>query len=324
MCTAVSFKTKDHYFGRTLDIFDSYGETLTITPRNYPFKFRIMHELKCHYAIIGMAKVVNNYPLYFDATNEKGLSMAGLNFPDNASYKQMRHGADNVTPYEFIPYILCQCSNISEAKYLLNKLNLINISFSPELPLTPLHWIISDQIQSITVECVEDGLKVYENPIGVLTNNPPFEMQMTYLNMFMGLSPYAPENKFSKKIDFKPFSFGMGALGLPGDLSSPSRFVRASFVKLNSFCGSTESESVSQFFHILGSVRQQKGCVIVDKDHYEYTVYTTCCNTDKGIFYYTTYENNQITGVNMHNENLESNCLITYPLVQGQQIKMIN
>lgn len=324
MCTAVSYKTKDHYFGRTLDIYTSYDETLIITPRNYSFKFKMVRELKCHYALVGMGTVVNDYPLYFDATNEKGLSIAGLNFPDNASYKPMRHGANNVTSFEFIPYILCQCANISEVKFLLNKLNIINVSFSPELPITPLHWLIADRNQSITVECVKEGLKVYDNPIGVLTNNPPFDMQMFNLNMYMGLSPNAPKNRFSDKIDLKPFSFGMGGLGLPGDLSSPSRFVRASFVKLNSLCGSSESESVSQFFHILGSVCQQKGCVIVDKEHYEHTVCTTCCNTDKGIFYYTTYENNQITGVNMHHENLEGNRLITYPLVKGQQMRMLN
>ena len=84
MCTAVSFLAKNHYFGRNLDYEFSYNETVTITPRNYPFKFRRMGENNKHYAMIGMAFVQENYPLYYDATNEKGLSIAGLNFPGNA------------------------------------------------------------------------------------------------------------------------------------------------------------------------------------------------------------------------------------------------
>ena len=116
----------------------------------------------------------------------------------------------------------------------------------------------------------------------------------------------------------------MGALGLPGDLSSASRFVKAAFTKLNSFSGDSESESISQFFHILGSVAQQRGCVHMGNSEYEITIYTSCCNTDKGIYYYTTYENSQISAVDMHKEHLDSQELISYPLIKGQQIRMQN
>ena len=305
MCTAVNYKTKNHYFGRTLDYEMSYGEMIAITPRKYSFKFRKTGVLNSHYAIIGMAAVVEGYPLYYDATNEKGLSMAGLNFPGNADYKIEEKDKDNVAPFEFIPWILGQCASVDEAINLLNKLNLVKINFSEELPLSPLHWIISDRNKSITVESVKDGLKIYDNPIGVLTNNPPFDMQMFNLNNYMGLSNNEPVNNFSKEINLNTYSRGMGAIGLPGDLSSASRFVRATFTKLNSISGDTESESISQFFHILGAVAQQRGCVLVEKDKYEITIYTSCCNTDKGIYYYTTYENNQISAVDMHKENLE-------------------
>ena len=116
----------------------------------------------------------------------------------------------------------------------------------------------------------------------------------------------------------------MGAMGLPGDLSSASRFVKATFTKMNSVSGDSESESISQFFHILGSVEQQRGCVYMGDNKYEITIYSSCCNTDKGIYYYTTYENSQITGVDMYKENLETDKLIMYPLIPGQQIKMQN
>ena len=108
MCTAVAYKTKDHYFGRNLDLEYSYHETVTITPRNYHFRFRNTEDMEKHYAIIGMAYVLDYYPLYYDATNEKGLSIAALNFPDNAVYQPEKRDKVNVASYELIPWILCQ------------------------------------------------------------------------------------------------------------------------------------------------------------------------------------------------------------------------
>ncbi len=324
MCTAVTYSTKDHYFGRNLDLEYSYKETVTITPRNYNFKFRKLNNIENHYAIIGMAYVANEYPLYYDAINEKGLGMAGLNFPTNADYKEEKEGADNVAPFEFIPWVLSQCANLDEAKNLLSKINIAKINFSDELPASPLHWIISDKEASITVESVKDGLKIYDNPLGVLTNNPTFDIHMFNLNNYMGLSTEQPENNFSKKLNLDTYSRGMGGLGLPGDLSSASRFVKAAFVKMNSISGDSESESISQFFHILGSVDQQRGCVHMGNNQYEITIYSSCCNMDKGIYYYTTYENGQVTGVDMHNENLDGTELVSYDLIKGQQIYMQN
>ena len=324
MCTAATYTTKDHYFGRNLDLEFSYNETVTVTPRNYPFQFRKVKALESHYAMIGMAFVVDNYPLYYDATNEKGLSMAGLNFPENADYKQETEGKDTVTPFEFIPWILGQCSTIEEVKELLGRINLINISFSEKLPLSPLHWMISDRNESITVESVKEGLKIYDNPVGILTNNPTFDIQMFNLNNYVNVTREVPENRFSNAIDLDIYSRGMGGIGIPGDLSSSSRFVKAVFTKLNSVSGTSESESISQFFHILGSVNQERGCVRLAEDTYEITIYSSCCNIDKGVYYYKTYENSQITGVDMHNENLNSQNLVSYPLIKEQQIKIQN
>ncbi len=324
MCTAITYNTKDHYFGRNLDLEYSYKETVTITPRNYSFKFRKAKEIKNHYALIGMAYVADNYPLYYDAINEKGLGMAGLNFPKNAAYKELEKSKDNIAPFEFIPWVLSQCANLEEAKELLTTINIAQINFSEELPASPLHWIIADQEKSLTVECVKEGLKIYDNPVGVLTNNPPFDMQMFNLNNYMNLSIEPPINNFSKNLEFDTYSRGLGALGLPGDLSSASRFVKASFTKMNSLSGSSEKESISQFFHILKSVEQQRGCVHMGGDKYEITIYSSCCNMDKGIYYYTTYDNSQITGIDMHKENLDGANLINYDLIKDEQILMQN
>lgn len=324
MCTAVTYKTKDFYFGRTLDYEFSYCDEVTITPRNYPFSFKYLGEINTHYAMVGMSYVANDYPLYYEAINEKGLGVAGLNFVGNAHYNDFIEGKDNIAQFELIPFILSKCTTVKEAKNLLNNINIVNIPFSKDLPVAQLHWIIADKDECITVESVKEGLKIYHNPVGVLTNNPPFDKQMFQLNNYMHLSPKNPENTFSNKLNLESYSRGMGALGLPGDLSSQSRFIRASFTKMNSLSGDSESESVSQFFHILGSVDQQRGCCELDNGEYEITIYTCCCNASKGIYYYTTYDNHQITAVDMNRENLDGSTLIRYSLIKDEQIKMQN
>lgn len=320
MCTAVTYRTKDFYFGRNLDYHYDFGEEVTVTPRNFPLSFREMGTLERHHAIIGMARVEENYPLYFDGVNEKGLAMAGLNFVGNAHYVRSAPGWDNVASFELIPWILGQCERVSQARELLGKTRITDDLFSPELSPSQLHWIIVDRDEAITVEAVRQGLRVYPNPVGVLTNNPPFHQQLFRLNDYMYLSPKEPRNRFAPGLELEAYSRGMGALGLPGDLSSQSRFVRASFVKMNSRSGTSEMESVSQFFHILGAVEQQRGCCQVGEDAFEITQYTACCNADRGIYYYTTYENHRITAVDMHRENLEGSALARYPLIRDQQI----
>ena len=233
MCTAITYKADDFYFGRTLDYEHSFGENIVITPRNFIFDFRDIGIMQKHYAIIGMAVVKNDYPLYFDAVNEKGLCVAGLNFVGNAFYDNPTPLKDNIAHFEFIPWILGQCSTIKEVYEKLENINISNIPFSQDLPTAKLHWIIADKSGSITVEAVKDGVKIYVNPVGVLTNNPTFPEQLFNLNNYMNLSTQPPKNKFHKALKLKPYSRGMGALGLPGDTSSASRFVRASFLKLN-------------------------------------------------------------------------------------------
>ena len=324
MCSAVTYKTKDFYFGRTLDNEFSYGEKVVITPKNYVFRFGEQEEIKRHYAIIGMAHVEGEYPLYYDAVNEKGLGMAGLNFVGNAFYRDKENTKDNIAQYEFIPWILCQCATVDEAAGLIGKINLLDTSFSEELPVAQLHWIIADRKKAITVESVREGIKIYDNTVGVLTNNPTFDMQMSGLRNYINISAKEPRNAFAPGLNLEQYSRGMGAIGLPGDLSSQSRFVRAAFTKMNSVSKDGEIESVSQFFHILNAVEQQRGCCDLGDGKYEITIYTSCCNADKGIYYYTTYDNHQISAIDMHKENLDRNALICFPLVAGEQIKMQN
>ena len=328
MCTASTYKTKDFYMGRTFDYEFSYGEEIVVTPRKYVFDFRHTDKLTTHYAMIGMAFVADGYPLYYDAVNEKGLGMAGLNFVGNAVYEDaavnVKTNEVQVAQFEFIPWILGQCASVAEAKRKIANMRLTKIPFSDQLPAAQLHWMIADQEECIVVESMQDELHVYDNPVGVLTNNPPFPMQLFALNNYAGASRKQPANLFAENLQLDAYSRGMGALGIPGDLSSQSRFVKVAFTKLSSISGESENESVSQFFHILGSVEQQRGCCEVADGKYEFTIYTSCCNATKGIYYYTTYNNHQITAVDMHRENLDSNQLIRYPIINEGEIRWQN
>ena len=324
MCTAVSHLTQGLYFGRDLDYEVSFGESVTITPRSFPFRLRHLGAMDRHYAMIGMAHVLDDYPLYYDAMNEKGLCIAGLNFVTSAVYQPPMPDRDNVAQFELIPWLLGSCATLAEVRTLLAKTNIVNIPFSEQLPLAQLHWLIADKTGSIVVESTADGLHIYDNPVGVLTNNPPFPQQLFALNNYRALSPRTPAVAFADGLDLPVYSRGLGALGLPGDLSSQSRFVRAAFVRMNAKSGSGEAESVGQFFHILHAVEQQRGCCELDGGKYEITLYTSCCNADRGIYYYTTYGNHQITAVDMHRENLDGDRLVRYPLVQGEQIALQN
>lgn len=324
MCTCITYESGDHYFGRNLDLYYSYHETVTVMPRNFELSFRHTDPSSHHPAIIGMAYVCDGYPLYYDAVNEDGLAMAGLNFPDEAVFGKCAEGKDNIAVFELIPWVLSQCHNLKEARELLSRIQIIDEPFSDALPVAPEHWSIADASGSIVVECTEEGLKVYDNPTGVMTNSPTFDYMLTYLKQFRHLTPKETYSTFAEGLELPSYSLGMAGWGLPGDLSSPSRFVRAVYTKMNAVSNGTEGGNVSQFFHILDSVAQTKGCVNLGKGDYEYTIYSSCMNLEKGIYYYRTYDNSGIQAVDLHRENLEDAGLKTYPFADEFTVNFQN
>ena len=324
MCTCIDFKTTDNYFGRNLDLEYRFNEKVVITPRGYEFKLKNGNVINTKSALIGMATVVNDYPLYAEASNESGLSMAGLYFPGNAKFFEPDASKLNLSPYELIPYLLGLYSTVSEVRGVFDNLNITNTAFMDNMPVTDLHWMISDGNDCIVVEQMQDGLKVYDNPLGVLTNNPPFDYHLINVNNYINLTPNCAKNRFSNKINLRQYGQGMGALGLPGDTSPASRFVRAAFNKLNSSCKGDEEESVSQFFHILDSVAMVKGATVTAEGKYDITSYSCCINVSKGIYYYKTYTNNQITAVRMTDKEKNKKELSVYDLVEEQQIRYEN
>lgn len=284
MCTAVGMNFDKFYFGRTLDIETSYNQEVVVIPRKFKLDFRFAGSLTFHHAIIGMAAVVNDFPLIFDAANEKGLCGAALRFKDNAVYFKEKADKTNIAPFELILWVLSLASSVYEAKNLIKQINIMDIPFSEELPNSQLHWLFADKYESIVVEQTKDGLFVYDNPFGVLTNNPPFPLILKEMENFKDIS--------DKK-------------GIPGDYSSVSRFIRANFVKKNSYKPSGKEEGLSQFFHILNSVLVPKGCVVLPSGELHHTVYTSAIDTDNGIYYYKLYDDLTFKKVCLFNFDLD-------------------
>lgn len=324
MCTSISFKNGDNfYFGRNLDLDTVYGNEVTVTPRNFPFHFKYEGEMPTHYAIIGMALVANGYPLYFDGTNEKGLSMAGLNFRDSGTYYPAKEGMTNVTTYEFIPYMLAACATVREAREVLANLNLTPDSFAPQMPAMSMHWVIADENDSIVIEPLEGGLKVYDDPVHVLTNNPTFDYHIKNLINYMNLTPLMPKDNFAAALNLKANGVGVGTFGLPGGYDGVSRFVRAAFNLRNSVCPNTESDNLSQFFRVLNSVAVARGVAMEPTGEWMITQYSSCCNVKKGIYYFMNYDNYQINGVDLFAQDLDANQLEEFPAPKGQAIAML-
>ncbi len=326
MCTCIKWTWQNQtLFGRTLDAEFDYGMDIIITPRNYNLSFRYKEKVLHTYAMIGMAKPYKDYPLYADAMNEKGLCMAGLEFPKNATYYPYSETKENVCPYEFISFILRQCANVSEAKELLKKVQLTDTPISSTLALPALHWMISDKSESIVVESTERGLEVYPNVYNVLTNNPNFSFHKENINNYLSLTSEYPDNRFCKVISLTPYSYGMGSLYMPGDYSSPSRFVKAAFTLFNSKDIKDYNESIHHFFHMEDAVSPLKGVVLNQKGLCHYTIYSSCMDMKNGIYYFKSYWNNQITGIHLFENNLDATDIIIYKsnLYQGN-IKFLN
>ena len=310
MCTCITYTNNDFYFGRNLDLDCSFGETVTITPRSFPLIFRKAERQDHHYAMIGMASANDSFPLYAEAVNEKGLAMAGLNFPGNAFYQQPDGKGLEIASFEVIAWLLGKCASVTEAEEYLDEMKIVDLAFSDQMPPAPLHWMLADRERCLVLEAVRDGLKIYENPFGVLTNNPPFEYHRMNMNNYMNLTAESPQNRFADRLDLKPYAQGMGALGLPGDASSVSRFVRAVFLKWNSVAPEEEKANVSQFFHILDSVAMVRGSVVTEQGIYDITTYSCCANTRTGVYYYKTYDDSRVRAVDMHETDLDGNVLI--------------
>lgn len=325
MCTSIIYAAGYGYFGRNLDLEVTLGQKVVIMPRNYPLNFKNLPSINHHYALAGMSIIRDNYPLYFDAANEKGLGMDGLNFDGYAHFFPVQEGKTNVASFELIAFVLGQAATVAEAKQLFKNVNVTNQSFSDQLPSSPLHWLIADKTgAAIVLDSTKTGLHIYDNPVGVLTNNPEFPQQMTNLANYLNVQPGDPQNTLAPGVDLTSYSRGIGTHQLPGGIDSESRFVREVFTKAHAPQGKTEEECVGNYFHCMNNVAQPKNLDEVAPGQFEYTIFTDCVNLTDGTFYYTTYDNQQINAVSLKGVDLEGQDLVTFELVDKQAINYQN
>lgn len=310
MCTAVHIVCGHGLFGRTLDVTHSYDEQIVIAPRKMPFSFSNGQCCDDHFSMIGMAYLTEKGPLYFDAMNEHGLCMAGLRFPDTAYAEP--HGVElEIAPYELITRVLSCCQTVDDAVALLNESRIVRLSYSSALPVAPLHWLIADRHRRVTVECVDGHTLLYDNPFGVLTNAPSFSTMADLIPHYCHLSP-----DMTGASQQPPYSYGIGAVGLPGDLTSISRFVRVQFFK--QYARWDEPRPIGQFFHLMDTVKQMKGVTRTDEGD-EYTRYTSCCDQQERVYYYTTYHRRTPTAVSLSRATQDGDKAISYPICEKEK-----
>lgn len=329
MCTGLALETKDglHLFGRNMDIEYSFNQSIIFIPRNFKCVNKSnKKELTTKYAVLGMGTILDDYPTFADGMNEKGLGCAGLNFPVYVSYsKEDIEGKTNIPVYNFLLWVLANFSSVEEVKEALKNANIVDIPISENIPNTTLHWMISDITgKSIVVEQTKEKLNVFDNNIGVLTNSPTFDWHVANLNQYVGLRyNQVPEFKLGDQ-SLTALGQGTGLVGLPGDFTPASRFIRVAFLRDAMIKNDKDSIDLIEFFHILNNVAMVRGSTRTVEEKSDLTQYTSCMCLEKGIYYYNTYENNQINAIDMNKENLDGNEIKTYKYNKTLSINHVN
>ena len=193
-----------------------------------------------------------------------------------------------------------------------------------DLPLAPLHWHIADRTGALVLEATREGVRLYDDPVGVLTNNPPFPFHQLNLRQYQHLTARPTENRLAPALPLEAFGQGMGAIGLPGDASPASRYVRAAFCKLNAPDPGGELERVSDFFHLLDAVAMVRGSVLTPEGKWDMTTYACCFSAGAGTYYYKPHGNSRLSAVRLAGADLDSGEVQLFPLCQEQDVRMLN
>ena len=329
MCTALSITTNDNkvYFGRNMDLAYNFNQRVLIIPPNYQYKDRVSGKIVTNQEpIIGMGTVIDQHATFAEAMNSKGLAGAGLNFDGYAYFEQEPvEGKLNIAPYDLILWALSNYGTVEELKEAMKEVELVEIPINSKTPVAPLHWMFSDTSgTSIVVERTMGGLRVHDNPVGVMTNNPTFDWHLTNLNEYLYLTPEHHQKKVWSNQELIPLGIGSGTLGIPGDFASVSRFVRIAYIRANTPSIPSGDKAVSQFFNMLDYVKMVRSGVKTKDGTEDSTIYSSCMDLDQGIYYYKTYDNSRINGVDLRKESFENNDVISYPYLVEPDFNYLN
>lgn len=316
MCTGVRFTdSKGHmYFGRNLDWTVGFGEEVFITQRGFSHPALMDGKLVAKYASMGMSIDPDGCPLYLDAMNEKGLGVAGLNFPGYAKYSDVEvEGKTNIPAYAFPYFIASQFASVDEAEEALKDVVILNKQFNDQYEVALLHWLIGDKDRSIVVEYTEDGMHVYHNDLDVLANQPTYPFHHENVRNYMACTPESPAPVKWAEDTLTPYGSGAGMRGIPGDYYSPSRFVRAAYLNAHYQEQDGEKDNVTRLFKTLEGVAMIKAGAKMPEGDFEYTLYSACFSAATNTYYYTLYDDPQIRAYKMDAVDLDGGKLVKAP-----------
>jgi choloylglycine hydrolase len=311
MCTGIKIKPKDGsvIFARTLE----FGVDAGCKPAGIPAGIEHVGSAPedkpglvwtSKYAAIGMD--VMGSGLLLDGFNEKGLSVGAFNFSEFAVYQ-------DVTPadyekclncFELAPYLLTTAATVDEAIAALREIKLVDMPLKEfHNARMQFHWRVGDQSgRTVAIEYMDGELHVIENPLGAIANSPNFTWHLTNLTNYINLSPHAWPDVELENLTLKPSSLGSGMNGLPGDFTSPSRFVRAVAFQETYAPSATADEGIKTAFHILNLFDIPKGASVQRAggvDYPDITQVTVAGDVTNGRYFFRTFENSQIRMITM-------------------------
>lgn len=310
MCTSFTSETLDkkHFLARTMDFGFELNANPVICPRHYEWKSDFEErEYSGKYGFVGAGKYLDKY-FFADGVNEHGLSCASLYFPFEAVYnKEAIEGKRAIAPHELPLLILTEYKSIAELEANINDICLVETIVPLLGVVTPLHWIVTDTTgRTVVIEPTDAVLRIKKNPIGVMANSPELEWHLKNLNNYINLTPKQVNNKQVGDQTIYPFGQGTGTLGLPGDFTPPSRFVRAVYFKAAITPAENEEQAVRNCWQVLSTVRIPKGIVMQSNGEYDYTQYVSAMCSESKTYYFSNYDNNRIQQVKLTDEILNN------------------
>ncbi len=337
-CTGIRVTAQDGSVvrGRTLEFGTDLQSDVILVPRGFA-RVGVTPDGKpgltwnARYASLGANGV--GLPYIFDGLNEKGLSVGLFYFPTTAGYMPYTaaDAAKTIAPWQVSSYLLENFATVEDVRQNMGNIVVPAVVFPAWGFVPPVHFVVYDAAgNSIVIEYFDGKLHVFDNPLGVVTNSPAFDWHMTNLRNYVNFSMNnVPPVNLGSGVTLQPLGQGTGMLGLPGDFTPPSRFVRAVAFSVSVLPSKTGDDAVLELFHILNNFDIPKGSTRDgQKDDHgniqaDYTLWTSACDLKTKRFYFRTYENSQIRMIDFSKMNLDGKVVVTIPMKGPEVIKSV-
>ena len=331
-CTGIRITPKDGsvIFARTLEFADDLHSNIIVIPREKEFAGtspgdKLGRRWKAKYGIVGANAF--GMPAIIDGVNEKGLAVGLFYFPGYAKYQDVKEqDADKaLAPWELGVYLLGRCASVKEAVEAARGVRVGEVVQKDLGFVPPCHYIVNDaNRRCVVLEYVDGDLKIHDNPLAVMSNSPTFDWHVTNLRNYVNLSVTNVPPVPVAGIKLPGFGQGSGMLGLPGDFTPPSRFVRAVAFSQSALPVATAHEGVLQAFHILNQFDIPKGAargVEHGKEVADYTLWTGASDLKNLRYYFHTFDSRRIRMIDLKKVDLDAKEIKTIPMAGGEVIE---